>query len=48
MTTPRHDPATRICEYLRQQLAAGEAECSPEAITVALEAARSSLTSSPP
>lgn len=43
MTTPRHDLATRICEYLRQQLEAGEVECSPEAITVALETARSSV-----
>lgn len=44
MTTPRHDLATRICEHLRQRLAAGEAECAPEAITVALGAARSSVS----
>lgn len=43
MASPRRDLQAEIREYLHQQLVAGQAECSPEAITVALEAPRSTV-----
>lgn len=43
MATPRRDLQAEILEYLGQQLAAGQAECAPEAITMALDAPRSTV-----
>lgn len=43
MATLRRDLRVEILEYLRQQLAAGQAECSPEAITTGLDAKRSTV-----
>ncbi|UCV22317.1 helix-turn-helix domain-containing protein [Ferribacterium limneticum] len=43
MATPRRDLQAEIRGYLGQQLAAGQAECSPEAIAAALKAPRSTV-----
>ncbi len=43
MTAPRRDLPSEIREYLDRQRAAGQTECSPEAITAALLAPRSTV-----
>ena len=43
MASSRRNLSSEILEYLGQQLAAGQAECSPEAITTALDAPRSTV-----
>jgi hypothetical protein len=43
MASSRRNLPSEILEYLGQQLAAGQAECSPEAITTALNAPRSTV-----
>lgn len=43
MASSRRNLPSEILEYLGQQLAAGQAECSPEAITTALDAPRSTV-----
>lgn len=43
MTTPRRDLQSEIRAYLLQQRTAGQAECSPETITTALKAPRSTV-----
>lgn len=43
MASPRRNPPADILAYLAQQLAAGQAECAPEAIATALDLPRSTL-----
>lgn len=43
MTAPRRDLPSEIREYLGRQRAASQTECSPEAITAALQAPRSTV-----
>ncbi|PKO89394.1 MAG: cell filamentation protein Fic [Betaproteobacteria bacterium HGW-Betaproteobacteria-12] len=43
MATARRDLRAEILDYLRQQLAAGQIDCSPEAITTGLDAKRSTV-----